>query len=222
MKKYLIPAALAAAFALAACGGSKPDAPAVDGPDSTAAAAAGSAASADAVVAEQAKEAAAQATGHLDEVLAGGTKADPSAVKEAVKAIEAKVEELQKSGDIQAAATYAQEVKDYLSSHAGQLKAAGTQTVTLEKAINAAVNLPGNAKEAAQKVVNAAEESGAAAVTQAKEDAKAKADETVNKAKSDAHAAVEKAKADTKKKADEAVQKGAEKAAGAIGKALGL
>lgn len=223
-----MPAALVAALALTACGGNKSDAPAVDGPDSVAAATTDST-STDPVVAEQAKEAAAQATGHLDEVLAGGKKADPTAVKEAVKAIEAKVKELQKAGDTEAAATYAKEVKDYLSSHADQLKAAGTQTVTLEKAINAAVNLPGNAKEAAQKVVNAAksgaaaaEETGANAVTQTKEAAKAKANETVNKAKSDANAAVDKAKADTKKKADEAVQKGAEKAAGAIGKALGL
>jgi len=231
MKKLMFFAACFAALTFCSCGGNKTSDASAEAVDSTAV-------DADGNSVKDPAAAAATSTEQLDAVL-NAENADPAKVKEAVAAIEKKVEEFKASGDTEAAAAYASNVKAFLTEHADQIKKIDPTSVTVLDVVNAAANLPTTATDAAKGAAdaavsdaNAAKDAAKAAASTAKSAAENAAKNTVNSAKAAATSAaasattaatqkVEKAKSDAKKKADDAVQKGANKAASAINKAFG-
>ncbi len=139
------------------------------------------------------------------------------------------IEGLLNEGKTEEAEAYAQAVKDYLNSHAEEIKAVVGDDTTVSTVLDAIEALPTNLDETVEKIkddlegvsedikgdveeaLEKAKDDVQQAVEQAKEDAKAKAEEAVEQAKEDAKAkaeeAVEQAKEDAANKLKDALKK---------------
>ena len=148
----------------------------------------------------------------LTETLQSG---DAAQVQAAIEKVAGEVQAAIQSGDQQAAEKYASQIKAFVEQNADKLKALDVNTLTVGNLIDAAKNLPANARQTAQDGknavkadANAAREAADAAAEKAKADAKAAADQAVEDAK-------EKAKAG--EKADQAIQDATDKAKKKLG-----
>lgn len=156
---------------------------------------------------------------------------DTEGLQSTIEAIRQTYEDLVKKGDMQSASAYAKTVKEYLESHAADIKKLTAKDTTIGEIISTVTNIPTDAEttaEAAQEYLNnlptvdelaskaasKATEKAEEAVENAKSEVKAKATEKVNEATDKAKEATDKAIDDAQKKASDAVSKG-------VGKLLG-
>ena len=138
--------------------------------------------------------------------------------------VQAQLTETLQSGDQQAAERYASQIKAFVEQNADKLKALDVNTLTVGNLIDAAKNLPANArqtahdgKNAVKADANAAREAADAAAEKAKADAKAAADQAVEDAKEKAGEKVDEAAAKASEKADQAIQDATDKAKKKLG-----
>lgn len=157
----------------------------------------------------------------LTETLQSG---DAAQVQAAIEKVAGEVQAAIQSGDQQAAEKYASQIKAFVEQNADKLKALDVNTLTVGNLIDAAKNLPANArqtahdgKNAVKADANAAREAADAAAEKAKADAKAAADQAVEDAKEKAGEKVDEAAAKASEKADQAVQDATDKAKKKLG-----
>ncbi len=157
----------------------------------------------------------------LTETLQSG---DAAQVQAAIEKVASEVKAAIESGDQQAAEKYASQIKVFVEQNADKLKALDVNTLTVGNLIDAAKNLPANArqtardgKNAVKADANAAREAADAAAEKAKADAKAAADQAVEDAKEKASEKVDEAAAKASEKADQAIQDATDKAKKKLG-----
>lgn len=157
----------------------------------------------------------------LTETLQSG---DAAQVQAAIEKVAGEVQAAIQSGDQQAAERYASQIKAFVEQNADKLKALDVNTLTVGNLIDAAKNLPANArqtahdgKNAVKADANAAREAADAAAEKAKADAKAAADQAVEDAKEKAGEKVDEAAAKASEKADQAIQDATDKAKKKLG-----
>ncbi len=130
---------------------------------------------------------------------------DATAITEAVEIVQAELQAILESGDVEKASAYASQIKAFVDENAEKLQELNVNTLTLADIINAVKALPANAEATAEDAAAAVES-----------DAEAAKDAAVDAVKEQANEAVEEGKA----KANEAVQDAANQANKAVGDAI--
>lgn len=165
----------------------------------------------------------------LDSQLAAG---DKDGLQATIAAIRETYESYIKNGDMESATTYAKTVKEYLESHAEEIKKLASGDATINDVVKAVTNIPTDAETTVEKaqeylkslptaedVANAAadkaKETATEAVNDVKNAATQKATEKVNEAKETTTKAVE----SSKEKANQAIDNASKKASNAVNNA---
>lgn len=168
-------------------------------------------------------------TSTLDAQLAAS---DKDGLQATIAAIRETYESYVKNGDMQNATTYATTIKEYLESHADQIKKIAEGDATITDIVSTVTNIPTDAEttveqakeyikslptveEAANAAADKAKEAATEKVNDVKNAAAEKANEKVNEAKEKTSKAVE----DTKEKTNKAINDASKKASDAVNNA---
>ena len=147
---------------------------------------------------------------------------DATAITEAVQTVQTELSKLLENGNVEKVTEYANQIQAFVQENAETLKGFNIDITPLTNIINQVKALPGNAEDAAEGAIEAAQadaedavndavDAGKNAVDATVEDAKTKANQAVEDAKTKANQAVEDAVETGKAKTNEAIQKAADK-----------
>lgn len=149
----------------------------------------------------------------VDEVATALESGDAAAVETNVQTIAAKIQELVKNGDAEAAKAYALKLQEWYQNNKEKVDGLVQNGTTIEQLINAAVALPTAVPGAAQDAVDAAKADAQTVKEAAKTALEQKAEETKDAVKAKAEEEVNKAAQKVADKASEAVNNAAQDAA---------
>lgn len=169
----------------------------------------------------------AESTANLDALIASK---DAKGLQNSITAIQEHYAQLVKEGKLEEAKAYAEKMKEYLNSHADEIKNIASGNTTITDLVNYVSKLPTDAETTAEEakkyienipasVASAATSAAKSAANKAVDDAKSTANQAVTEAKKNAEEKATKAVTDAKSKANQAVENANKKATDAVNKA---